>query len=153
MEDKDIPELAQEISDEMRKYETQAYMTGSHNFKIDMKLLFGAMANIFKSDKQMAIFYKILKDIDKSNLVTVNHIMIKNTLGMTNKTFYGLINRMIDNYLILKIDVVGQRRGYQKYMVNPTMIFNYRKMKSRELYEEAMNLWNIYKSKRINNGI
>ena len=137
-----MKELAKEISDNIREHESRSFVSGSHNFKIDMMMFMHACANTFKSDKQLSIIYNILKNQDSGSMVTVKHSSIKDKLGMTNKTYYGVVTRMIENQLIKKIDVKHQARGYAKYMINPYIIYNFRKTKSNKQYAENCDLWN-----------
>jgi len=138
-----MKELAREISNNMQEYESRSFISGSHNFKMDMKLFMHACANSFKSDKQLSIIYYMLKNQDAGSMITVKGTMIMNKVGITKPTYYGVINRMIENQMIKKIDVKHQTRGYQKYIINPYMIYNFRKTKSNEQYADNCNLWNI----------
>jgi len=137
-----MKELAKEISNSMKDYESRSFISGSHNFKVDMMMFMHAMANTFKSDKQLSIIYNMLKNQDMGSMVTVKHGTIKDKLRMTNKTYYGVVSRMIENNIIKKIDVKHQTRGYAKYMINPYMIYNFRKTKSNKQYSENCDLWN-----------
>ncbi len=136
-----MEKLAKEISDNMRQYESRSFVSGSHNFKIDMMLMMHAFANTFKSDKQISMIYKMMKDVNADAIVIVNQKIMKKTLGFTDKTFYGVIKRMIENNIIKKIDWTGPR-GYAKYILNPYMIYNFRKTKSNKMYAENCNYWN-----------
>ncbi len=138
-----MKELAKEISDNMQEYESRSFISGSHNFKIDMALFMHACANTFKSDKQLSIIYYMLKNQDSGSMIIINGKMIMNKVEITKPTYYGVINRMIDNDMIKKIDVKHQARGYQKYIINPYMIYNFRKTKSNNKYADNCNLWNL----------
>ncbi len=136
-----MKELAKEISDNIRQYESRSFVSGSHNFKIDMMMFMHACANVFKSDKQFSIIYMIMKEVGSDAMVIVNHTMIKKKLGFTNKTFYGVLKRMKDEGMIKQIDWTGPR-GYAKYILNPYMIYNFRKTKSNKIYAENCDYWN-----------
>jgi len=136
-------ELAADISNHIRDHESRSFISGSHNFKIDMALYMHACANTFKSDKQISIIYYMLKNQDAGSMVTVRGKMIMDTVGITKPTYYGVVDRMLKNNIIKKIDVKNQRRGYQKYIINPYMIYNFRKTKSNEQYASNCDLWNL----------
>ena len=129
--------------DEERKQQSSPFITGSHNFKIDMKLFMHEVANCVRTNKQFALVYKILKDIDGGNTVVLNNPGNIVTLGTTKKTYYAFIKRLEATDLVKRVNGFNGQRGYVKYVVNPRIIYNYRKCKSNRTYSDNCMYWDI----------
>ena len=140
----DTKKVAHEIVDEMREYDSTPYSISQHNLKIEMTTFLGAVANACGSDKGLSILYYILKNVSKEGTTTVDHTMIYKRGKMSRQYLASTIIKMKSDGILKEIVVQNQRRGYHKYMVNPYMIFNYRKTKHKQ-YSENCALWNILK--------
>ena len=137
-----VNELAVEIVDEMREYEAIPYAFSRHNFKMDLVPFMHAVANSCGSEKGLSVLYYILKNVNSGGTTTVDHKMIYTKGKMTRQFLSSTISKMKNQGLIKEIVVKNQRRGYHKYMVNPYLVFNYRKTKHKQ-YSENVELWNI----------
>ena len=127
--------------------EYKQFISGSHNFKIDMEPFMHSVANCVNNNLQFAVVYKMLKDVGSDNMVIVDNVMIKKVTGMDKGVYSRLMKRMNNTDLFHKVEWTG-KRGSSKYMINPYIIYNYRKCKSNQEYADNCELWNYYDSRR-----
>ena len=135
-------DIANKVVDEVINQVSTPYIFSEHNFKIDMSKFFYAIASAISSDKSLSIIYYILKNLDKEGTVVVNTQFIVKRGNISRQLYRRTINKLIGSELLKKINTTDYSRGYNKYMVNPYMIYNYRKTKLKQ-YQDNCKLWNM----------
>ncbi len=145
-------EIVKEVLDTERELQSTPFITGSHNFKIDMGKFFHNIANCVNDNKQFSIIYKMMKDINSGNMVVIYNPQMMKTLNTTKATYYGFLKRLEKTELVTKIEYDG-RRGEIKYMINPRIIYNHRKCKSNRQYQDNCSQWDYIYSVRNTNDI
>ncbi len=140
---KEHEHIAKRVVDEVINTVSTPYIFSQHNFKINMPLFFGAVANTLKSDKSMSVIYYILKNLDKEGTVVVHTKFITERGQISRQLYKRTIDAVIGSGLIKRIETTDYGRGYNKYIVNPYMIYNFRKTKLKQ-YQENCNIWNLY---------
>jgi len=138
----DMKNLVKEYLDEERYQQSTPYVSSSHNFKINMKDMFHQISMCVSGNKQFSILYKMLLDVNQYNMVIINSAYIKRVGSIHNKTYYDFINRIEATTLLKRIDGFKGQRGTIKYMINPYIIYNFRKCKSNKQFMENCDLWN-----------
>jgi glucokinase len=144
----EIKSLAVEIAKEIDKYNLKPMrLISRHRFVIELDLLH-VFAECGGSDRTFAIAYAILKHVDGSNIVVVTHKEIYERLHMTKKTYFDKLKCLQIHDFIRVIANPCGKRGTVKYMVNPHLVFNQKKMNSTLKLNEAIQLWHTLVPKK-----
>jgi len=102
--------------------------------------LFLTLFNAFK-DKRMVFVEYLFRYMDKNNIVNINKEKIINKLNISERTLYRWIGSLIREDLMVKVTK-------NKYMVNPQIVINYRKVKNQRI-KDLVEQYRVYKYKGI----
>jgi len=100
--------------------------------------LFLTLFNAFK-DKKMVFIEYIFRYMDKNNIISIDKERLLRELNISKSTLYDWIKVLIKEDLMVKI-------SKDKYMINPQIVINYRKVKNRKI-PDLVEQYRMYKLK------
>jgi len=104
--------------------------------------LFLTLFDAFK-DKRIAFMEYIFKYMDKNNIVDIDKKKIVDELNISERTLYRWISSLVKEDLLVKV-------SKNKYMVNPQIVINYRKVKNQKI-KDLVEQYRTYKYKGVDN--
>ncbi len=100
--------------------------------------LFLTLFNAFKL-KEMVLIEYLFRYMNKENIVEIDKERIASELNISIRTLYRWLKALEKEDLIVKI-------SKDKYMVNPQIVINYRKVKNRKI-PNLVEQYRLYKLK------
>ena len=138
------------IKDSIKEvHEKPAYVYDDMNYRIKDDL-FLVLAQTTSNTKTFSIFFWLIKNMNSSNIVKdFSPTKIIASSHVSSKTFYRFIKDAEEADLFVVVDISPRKK---MIMVNPELVYNFRKTKGKDRVE-LINLYNQYKiNKRRSHG-